>query len=124
MHAHRKMLFSALLPLLSLVNAESYEDHLEEQAIAAQLIAEDLGSLQHPIVPPFGYRDNDVTSESNVSRSVWDCDVRSWVRAPDLSPGATVPADVRLAMNGSACSDVVGWTVGLSLSERGVMKVK
>ena len=117
------MLLSTLL-LIPLCFAESHQDRLTDDALAEQLIAEDLASLQQPLAPPPSYLTDADTAKPNRTRPVWDCDVRSWVRAPDLFPGATVPAEVRLAMNGSACSDVVGWKVGLSLNERGMMKVK
>lgn len=54
----------------------------------------------------------------------WDCDIRAWVRAPDLQPGATIPAEVRVTMNGSMCGDIKGWSVGLQMKERGLLKVK
>jgi hypothetical protein len=64
------------------------------------------------------------TGTTNSTKTIWACDVRSWVRAPDMAPGITVPAEVRLAMNGSACAEVESWSVGLALKERGVLKVR
>lgn len=54
----------------------------------------------------------------------WACDIRSWTRAPDLSPGLVTPADARLAFNGSNCNDIVGWQVGLRFKERAIVKLK
>ena len=60
----------------------------------------------------------------NLRKPKWECDVRSWVRAPDLYPGAKLPADARLSLNGTECGDVVGWSVGLRLKERATVKMK
>jgi len=54
----------------------------------------------------------------------WACDIRAWTRAPDLFPGAIVPAEARLAANGSACVDIVGWEAGLRYKERAIVKMK
>lgn len=75
------------------------------------------GEIQHV------WANNELVNAS-ASENIWDCDVRPWVRAPDLAPGISVPGEVRLAMNGSDCGDVVGWSVGLTMMERGVMKTK
>jgi hypothetical protein len=48
----------------------------------------------------------DVKPESE--QDAWLCDIRVWVRAPDLYPGSVLPAEARLAANGSDCRDVVG----------------
>ncbi|ORY28977.1 hypothetical protein BCR39DRAFT_588501 [Naematelia encephala] len=68
-----------------------------------------------------------VEEESTLVQSTaesWPCEVRSWVRAPDLAPSGTFPAQARLALNGSACGDVVGWQVGLRYKERAIIKKK
>lgn len=54
----------------------------------------------------------------------WNCEVRAWTRAPDLSPNAAVPAEARLALNGSACTDIIGWKAGLRFKERAIVKLK
>nr|XP_031857950.1 uncharacterized protein CI109_006662 [Kwoniella shandongensis]KAA5525022.1 hypothetical protein CI109_006662 [Kwoniella shandongensis] len=54
----------------------------------------------------------------------WSCDVRSWVRAPDLTPGVVHPAEARLAVNGSDCGDIQRWDVGLRFKERAIVKMK
>jgi hypothetical protein len=54
----------------------------------------------------------------------WACDVRVWTRAPDLSPGAHLPAEARLSINGTDCGDIVKWEVGLRLKERVIVKKK
>lgn len=58
------------------------------------------------------------------SADEWDCDIRSWVRAPDLAPGQVHPAEARLAMNGSSCGEIVRWEVGLRFKERAVIKLR
>jgi hypothetical protein len=58
--------------------------------------------------------------DSNISGGEeWDCDIRAWTRAPDLIPGHSIPAETRLSMNGSQCSDIKGWEVGLRMKEKG-----
>ncbi|KAK8847332.1 hypothetical protein IAR55_005189 [Kwoniella newhampshirensis] len=64
------------------------------------------------------------TTSSPESEVDWACDVRSWVRAPDLTPGEIHPAEARLAVNGSACRDIVKWDVGLRFKERAIVKLK
>ena len=54
----------------------------------------------------------------------WKCDLLAWVRAPDLSPAAVFPAEARLSANGSDCSDIVKWEVGLRLKERGYVRLQ
>jgi len=54
----------------------------------------------------------------------WDCDIRAWTRAPDLYPGANLPAEARLAANGSACGDIIGWEAGLRYKERAVIMIR
>jgi hypothetical protein len=127
------MLLSPILAfLLPLTIAAAPLDDLDDEdaQIVQELYAEDAASAQY-ISPLRIYSQSSDVNETAVftnttasKPAVWACDVRSWVRAPDLSPGATVPAEVRLAMNGSACADVVSWGVGLSMRERGAMKVK
>ncbi|KAI5476451.1 hypothetical protein MNV49_007764, partial [Pseudohyphozyma bogoriensis] len=53
----------------------------------------------------------------------WPCDVRAWVRAPDLTPNLLSTADARLIMNGTACAEVVKWEVALRLRERSVYRI-
>ena len=60
----------------------------------------------------------------NDTKPFWRCDIRVWTRAPDLSPGRVIPADARLAANGSACGDVIKWEVGMRLVERALIKMK
>lgn len=60
----------------------------------------------------------------NDTKPTWECDVRVWTRAPDLSPGRVIPADARLAANGSACGEIVKWEVGMRLKERALIKMK
>lgn len=52
----------------------------------------------------------------------WACDIRAWTRAADLYPGAKIPGDARLAMNGTECDQVVKWQVGLRYLERAIIK--
>lgn len=56
--------------------------------------------------------------------SKWNCTLRGWVRAPDLSPSQVFPGEARLAANGSECGDIVAWAVGLRLKERAIVKLK
>ena len=132
--------FLAVLPFLRLVTSTPAEDPDSDEAILRDLLAEDIADLQKPLhaplptAPPFGYPGGDLGGDLDTREGhnatgeadpgVWACDVRSWVRAPDMSPGATVPGEVRLAMNGTACAEVKSWSVGLALKERGAMKVK
>ncbi|KAE8542879.1 hypothetical protein D1P53_000942 [Cryptococcus gattii VGV] len=58
------------------------------------------------------------------SADEWDCDIRSWVRAPDLAPGQVHPAEARLAMNGTSCGEIVRWEVGLRFKERAIIKLR
>ncbi|ORY89117.1 hypothetical protein BCR35DRAFT_300929 [Leucosporidium creatinivorum] len=51
------------------------------------------------------------------------CTLRSWVRAPDLTPGLLSTADARLLANGSDCQDLVGWSVGLRFKERAIVRL-
>lgn len=53
----------------------------------------------------------------------WECDIRSWTRAPDLIPGTEVPGDTRLALNGTGCHDIVKWELGLRHKERAIIKM-
>jgi hypothetical protein len=63
-------------------------------------------------------------ADANETTPFWLCDVRAWTRAPDLSPGKVLPADARLAANGSACGDIVKWEVGMRLKERALIKIR
>ncbi|OCF30469.1 hypothetical protein I316_07905 [Kwoniella heveanensis BCC8398] len=81
----------------------------------------------HLLSDIYSYPDaEDSTSLDAVSieDAKWACDVRSWVRAPDLKPDSVIPAEARLAVNGSACGDIVGWDVGLRFKERAIVKIR
>ena len=54
----------------------------------------------------------------------WNCTLRGWVRAPDLAPSQSFPGEARLAANGSECRDIEGWSVGLRMKERAIVKLK
>jgi hypothetical protein len=54
----------------------------------------------------------------------WDCDVRSWTRAPDLIPGHQIPGETRLWLNGTGCRDIERWELGLRLKERAIVKMR
>lgn len=75
------------------------------------------GALTHAIFPPLAI---DLNSEE----VEWACDVRAWVRAPDLQPNFTTEADARLAMNGTDCVDVKSWNVGLRYRERQGLRLR
>jgi hypothetical protein len=55
------------------------------------------------------------------STTTTPCHPRAWIRAPDLAPGLTTPAHARLSLNGTGCQ-LVEWTVGLRMTERGIFK--
>jgi hypothetical protein len=84
--------------------------------ILGLLLAASLVSAQDQAV--FGSR-NDERLENE-----WDCTLRGWVRAPDLAPSQTFPAEARLAANGTACGDIEAWSVGLRMKERAIVKLK
>jgi hypothetical protein len=63
-------------------------------------------------------------TESKSNEEEWDCEVRTWTRAPDLIPGNTIPAETRLALNGTQCSDIIGWQIGLRMKERALIKIR
>jgi hypothetical protein len=44
------------------------------------------------------------------------------VRAADLSPNTVVPGEARLVANGTECSDITGWGVGMRFKERAIIK--
>jgi hypothetical protein len=69
---------------------------------------------------PCSYLDEDL----DVNNTEWDCDIKSWTRAPDLIPGHSIPAETRLWMNGSACKDVIEWEVGMRMLERAIIKIR
>lgn len=74
---------------------------------------------------PFLQDNNDTTNlDIGHTRPVWNCSLRAWVRAADLSPSSVVPAEMRLAANGTECGDIVGMKVGLRLKERAIVKLK
>ena len=54
----------------------------------------------------------------------WACDIRTWVRAPDLTPNLRATGDARVVMNGTDCADIVKWDVGLILKERSIVRLK
>lgn len=54
----------------------------------------------------------------------WNCTIRGWVRAPDLSPVSSTPGEARLAANGSQCGDIASWAVGLRFKERAIAKLR
>jgi hypothetical protein len=54
----------------------------------------------------------------------WDCDVRSWTRAPDLIAGHQIPGETRLWLNGTGCRDIERWELGLRLKERAIVKMR
>jgi hypothetical protein len=63
-------------------------------------------------------------SDNQTLETKWNCTVRGWVRAPDLSPSQTFPGEARLAANGSACENIAGWAVELRMKERTIVKLK
>lgn len=54
----------------------------------------------------------------------WNCTLRGWVRAPDLSPDQVIPGEARLSANGSDCGEIAGWAVGLRFKERAIVKLR
>jgi hypothetical protein len=64
----------------------------------------------------------DDSADDNVAE--WDCDIRSWTRAPDLIPGHQIPGETRLWVNGTGCKDIELWELGLRLKERAIVKVR
>jgi hypothetical protein len=56
------------------------------------------------------------------SEKTFDCYPAGWVRAPDLYPGLSTPADARLYLNGTECDQIVKWEVGLRFRERAILK--
>lgn len=65
----------------------------------------------------------DATLRQPSSSLRWECSVRAWVRAPDLSANLVGHGDARLLANGSACSEIRQWSVGLRLKERSVVRL-
>lgn len=57
------------------------------------------------------------------SNARWACDIKAYVRAPDLFPNALLQGDARLMANGSDCTDMVGWQLGLVLKERAIVRL-
>ncbi|OCF59071.1 hypothetical protein L486_03570 [Kwoniella mangroviensis CBS 10435] len=68
--------------------------------------------------------DAGIKERIEVKEDKWECDVRSWVRAPDLRPSSVIPAETRLSANGSDCKDIEKWEVGLRFKERAIVKLK
>jgi hypothetical protein len=56
--------------------------------------------------------------------AAWACDIRTWVRAPDLAPNLRATGEARVVTNGSDCVDIVKWDVGLVLKERSIVRLK
>jgi hypothetical protein len=54
----------------------------------------------------------------------WACDIRTWVRAPDLAPNLRATGEARVVTNGTNCVDIVKWDVGLILKERSIVRLK
>jgi len=54
----------------------------------------------------------------------WACDIRTWVRAPDLAPNLRATGEARAVTNGTGCVDIVKWDVGLILKERSIVRLK
>lgn len=63
------------------------------------------------------------TTDSLAAGTPFACTLRSWVRAPDLTPGLLATADARLLANGTDCKDLVGWSVGLRFKERAIVRL-
>jgi hypothetical protein len=53
-----------------------------------------------------------------------NCDIRAWVRAPDLRPSSSLPAEIRISATGAGAKDIAGLSVGLRLKERAIVKMK
>lgn len=68
-----------------------------------------------------GFDVAEVAAENDTTPA-WPCDIRVWTRAPDLTPDTVLPADARLAANGSACGEITKWEVGMRLKERALIK--
>ncbi|KAH7916551.1 hypothetical protein BJ138DRAFT_995536, partial [Hygrophoropsis aurantiaca] len=51
-----------------------------------------------------------------------DCRVRSWVRAPDMTPGTVIQGDVKILLD-EACPEVESYTLGLRFKERVFFKI-
>lgn len=64
-----------------------------------------------------------VLSSSTTTTTPFDCEVRSWVRSPDLLPSQIQPAQARWSLNGSDCSEFVKAEVGLRFRERSLVKI-
>ncbi len=54
----------------------------------------------------------------------WDCDLRTWVRAPNLAPNMRATGDARYVANGTDCADIVKWDVGLVYKERSIVRLR
>lgn len=65
-----------------------------------------------------------VLSSSTLNiQTPFNCEVRSWVRSPDLLPSQIQPAQVRWNLNGSDCTEFVKAEVGLRFRERSLVKI-
>lgn len=80
--------------------------------------------LAHAGVVPRGSSTTEPDNATAPPIPRWDCEVRAWTRAPDLAPNTAIPAEVRLALNGSDCADIVSWKAGLRFKERAIVKLK
>lgn len=62
--------------------------------------------------------------EPKAEAANWSCDVRAWVRAADLEPNSFTEAHARLAANGTDCSDIESWSVGLRYKQRMITRLQ
>jgi hypothetical protein len=70
------------------------------------------------------FLDDQGLTDTSPKTDEWDCDIRSWTRAPDLLPGHQIPGETRLWVNGTGCRDIESWELGLRLKERAIVKVR
>lgn len=96
--------------------AQSNDDAYSRAVLTNQTLTLDLNQTSPVDADNHNHNDNDDLD--------WPCDIGAWVRARDLSPDATIPAHARLAMNGSGCSDVKTWSVGLRYKERQITRLQ
>lgn len=57
------------------------------------------------------------------SERPFSCDIRAYVRAPDLYPGQRAHGEARLAANGSSCDELISWNLVLRMRERSVARL-
>ena len=88
----------------------------------------DIESLTQKMLIPFAVLLSGIATtvsarrHGSSSEKTFDCYPAGWVRAPDLYPGLSTPADARLYLNGTECNQIVKWEVGLRLKERAILK--